>query len=138
MYGRFVDYSCADFESPAYQALAARYHAATKRLLDNNALSGYAIVKIVAETVASSGSSDPKAVAQAIRSGRFQVDGYAWPLSYTEWGEMKEAAPILYTYEKGAAGKMNPTATWRPKVVFRSSTTRRMSPANEVILKRRH
>jgi branched-chain amino acid transport system substrate-binding protein len=128
MYGRFVDYSCADFESPAYQALAAKYHAATKRLLDNNALSGYAIVKIVAETVASSGSSEPKALAQAIRSGRFQVDGYAWPLSYTEWGEMKEAAPILYTYEKGAAGKMNPTATWRPKVVFRSQTTQPYVP----------
>lgn len=123
MYGRFVDYSCADFESPAYQALAAKYHAATKRLLDNNALSGYAIVKMVAESVGRSGSSDPKVLAQAIRSGRFQVDGYAWPLSYTEWGEMKEAAPILYTYEKGAAGKMNPTATWRPKVVFRSQTT---------------
>jgi branched-chain amino acid transport system substrate-binding protein len=128
MYGRFVDYSCADFESPAYQALAAKYHAATKRLLDNNALSGYAIVKIVAETIAKSGSSDPKALAQAIRSGRFQIDGYAWPLSYTEWGEMKEAAPILYTYEKGAAGKMNPTATWRPKVVFRSQTTQPYVP----------
>ena len=128
MFGRFVDYSCADFESASYQALAAKYHAATKRLLDNNALSGYAIVKMVAESVAKTGSTDPKVVAQAIHAGRFQVDGYAWPLSYTEWGEMKEAAPILYTYEKGAAGKMNPTATWRPKVVFRSQTTQPYVP----------
>jgi branched-chain amino acid transport system substrate-binding protein len=123
MFGRFVDYSCVDFENAAYQALAARYHTATKRLLDNNALSGYAIVKMVAESVAKTRSTDPKVVAQAIHAGRFLVDGYAWPISYTEWGEMKEAAPILYTYEKGAAGKMNPTATWRPKVVFRSKTT---------------
>jgi branched-chain amino acid transport system substrate-binding protein len=123
MFGRFVDYSCVDFESAAYQRLAGRFHAATKRLMDNNALSGYAIVKIVAESVARAKSTDPKAVAAAIRGGRFQIDGYAWPLSYTEWGEMKEAAPILYTYEKGAAGQMNPTATWRPKVVFRSQTT---------------
>jgi len=50
-------------------------------------------------------------------------------LSYTEWGEMKEAAPILYTYEKGAAGKMNPAASWRPKVVFRSKTTAPYVPA---------
>ena len=84
-------------------------------------------MKIVAETVASSGSSEPKALAQAIRSGRFQVDGYAWPLSYTEWGEMKEARRSS-TYEKGAAGKMNPTATWRPKVVFRSQTTQPYVP----------
>jgi branched-chain amino acid transport system substrate-binding protein len=129
MFGRFVDYSCVDFENAAYQALAAKYFAATKRLLDNNALSGYAIVKMVAESVAKGKSTDPKAVAQAIRSGRFLVDGYAWPLSYTEWGEMKEAAPILYTYEKGAAGKMNPTATWHPKVIYRSKTTPPYVPA---------
>jgi branched-chain amino acid transport system substrate-binding protein len=128
MFGRFVDYSCADFEAPAYQALAARYHAASKRLLDNNSLSGYAIVKMVAATVAATKSTDPKVVAQAIRSGRFEVDGYAWPISYTEWGEMKEAAPILYTYEKGSAGKANPTASWRPKVVFRSKTTQPYVP----------
>ena len=128
MFGRFVDYSCVDFESAAYQTLAAKYHAATKRLLDNNALSGYAIVKMVATAIGTGKSADPKAVATAIRTGRFLIDGYAWPLSYTEWGEMKEAAPILYTYEKGAAGKMNPAATWRPKVVFRSKTTQPYVP----------
>lgn len=128
MFGRFVDYSCADFESASYQALGARYYAATKRLLDNNALSGYAIVKMVAESVAKGRSADPKAVAQAIHAGRFQVDGYAWALSYTEWGEMKEAAPLLYTYEKGSAGKINPTATWRPKVIYRSKTTQPYVP----------
>lgn len=128
MFGRFVDYSCVDFENAAYQTLAAKYHAQTKRLLDNNALSGYAIVKMVAASIASGKSADPKAVATAIRTGRFQIDGYAWPLSYTEWGEMKEAAPILYTYEKGSAGKINPTANWRPKVVFRSKTTQPYVP----------
>jgi branched-chain amino acid transport system substrate-binding protein len=128
MFGRFVDYSCVDFENAAYQALAAKYHAATKRLLDNNALSGYAIVKMVAAAVGSGKSADPKAVATAIRTGRFHVDGYAWPLSYTEWGEMNEAAPILYTYEKAAAGKMNPGATWRPKVIFRSQSTKPYVP----------
>ena len=128
MFGRFVDYSCVDFENAAYQNLAAKYHAQTKRLLDNNALSGYAIVKMVAASIAAGKSTDPKAVATAIRTGRFQIDGYAWPLSYTEWGEMKEAAPILYTYEKGDAGKINPTASWRPKVVFRSKTTQPYVP----------
>lgn len=128
MFGRFVDYSCVDFENAAYQALAAKYHAATKRLLDNNALSGYAIVKMVAESIAKGKSADPKALATAIRTGRFQIDGYAWPLSYTEWGEMKEAAPILYTYEKGPAGKMNPGASWHPKVIFRSQSTKPYVP----------
>jgi hypothetical protein len=83
---------------------------------------------MVAESVAKTKSTDPKAVATAIRTGRFQIDGYAWPLSYTEWGEMKETAPILYTYEKAAAGKINPGANWRPKVVFRSKATQPYVP----------
>ena len=128
MFGRFVDYSCVDFENAGYQRIAEKYYASTKRLLDNNALSGYAIVKMVAESVAKTKSTDPKLVAEAIRTGRFQVEGYAWPLSYTEWGEMKEAAPILYTYEKGSAGKANPAASWRPKVVYRSKTTQPYVP----------
>ena len=128
MFGRFVDYSCVDFENAAYQALAAKYHAATKRLFDNNAFSGYAIVKMVATAIGTGKSADPKAVATAIRTGRFPIAGFAWPLSYTEWGEMKEAAPILYTYEKGTPGKMNPGASWRPKVVFRSKTAKPYVP----------
>ncbi len=128
MFGRFVDYSCADFEAASYQNLAAKFHAQSKRLLDNNALSGYAIVKIVAAAMAGGKNADPKALAAVVHAGRFQIDGYAWPLSYTEWGEMKEAAPILYSYEKGAPGKMNPGATWRPKVVFRSQTAQPYVP----------
>ncbi len=131
MFGRFVDYSCVDFESAAFQDLAAKYHAATKRLMDNNALSGYAIVKMVAESVATTKSTDPKEVAAAIRSGRFLVDGYAWPLSFTEWGEMKEAAPVLYTYEAGAPGKINPGANWRPRIVFRSEATQPYVPEEQ-------
>ncbi len=130
MFGRFVDYSCVDFESAAYQRLAEKYHAATKRLFDNNAFSGYAIVKMVAEAIAKGKSADPKAVADAIRNGRFTFEGFGWPLSFTEWGEMKEAAPILYTYEKGTPpGKINPGANWRPKVLFRSKIVPPYVPA---------
>jgi len=121
MFGRFVDYSCVDFEHPAYQRLAETFYAATKRLFDHNAFSGYAIVKMVAQVIAKERSADPRAVAQALHGGRFVLEGFAWPISYTDWGEMKEAAPILYTYEKGPpAGKINPGANWRPKIVFRS------------------
>ncbi len=130
MFGRFVDYSCADFESAAYQRLAEKFHAAHKRFFDSNAFSGYAIVKMVAEVIAKGKSADPKAIADAIRTGRFLLEGYGWPLSYTEWGEMKEAAPIMYTFEKGPPpGKINPGANWRPKVLFRSKIVSPYVPA---------
>jgi branched-chain amino acid transport system substrate-binding protein len=123
IYGRFVDYSCVDFDDPAYQRLAARFHAGFKRYFDNSAFSGYVIVKTVAEAARRANSVDPKAVAAAIRSGRFTHEGFGWPLSYTEWGEMKEARPIMFTYEKGEApGGINPGAGWRQKALFRSPT----------------
>jgi branched-chain amino acid transport system substrate-binding protein len=121
IFGRFVDYTCADFDSPDYQRLAAKFHSASNHLLDINGISGYAIVKILAQTITETKSTDPKALPDAVRAGRFVIPGYGWPLSYTDWGEMKEAAPLLYTYEKGSPpGDVNPGANWRTKVVFRS------------------
>lgn len=121
VFGRFIDYTCADFDSPDYQRLAAKFHAASNHLLDINGISGYAIVKILVQAITDKNSTDPKVIADAVRAGRFVIPGYGWPLSYTEWGEMKEAAPILYTYEKQSPPEgVNPGANWRTKVVFRS------------------
>ncbi len=120
MFGQYVDFSCVDFDDPAYKQLAAKYNKAYKRLLDNNAFSGYTMVKMVADAMQKSNSADPKVVADTIRKGSFAMPGYGWPLAYTEWGEMKGAKPLLYTYEKGDPGATNAGANWRPKVIFRS------------------
>ena len=120
MHGRFVDYSCVDFENAAYRQLAERYFKTYKRLFDNNGFSGYAMVKLVADVIQKTKSTDPKVIAEGIRKGTFDQPGYAWPLAYTEWGEMAAAKPILYTYEKGDPGAINAGATWRTKVLFRS------------------
>lgn len=120
VYGNYMDYTCHDYESPAYQALAEKFYAANKRLFEHNAFSGYVIVKMVADAIERTKSTDPKVIAEAIRKGKFIQPGYGWPISYTEWGEMKDTTPIFFTYEKGSAGKINPAANWRPKVLFRS------------------
>lgn len=130
IYGRFVDYSCVDFDDPGYQRLAARFHAAYKRYFDNSAFSGYMIVKTIAEAARRANSLDPKAIAEAIRTGQFAQEGYGWPLAYTEWGEMTEARPIMFTYEQAEppAG-VNPGAGWRQKMMFRSPAVQPHVPA---------
>jgi len=43
---------------------------------------------------------------------------------------MKEATPIIFIYEKGSPpGNINPGATWRPKVIFRSPPLKPYVPA---------
>jgi branched-chain amino acid transport system substrate-binding protein len=121
VFGQFVDYSCVDFEHPEFQRLAEKYRAAYGRYFDNNAFSGYVIVKMVADAAERTKSVDRRTIAEAIRTGEFAQAGYGWPLAYTEWGEMAKAAPILYTFERGdPPGAMNPGAGWRQKVIFRS------------------
>ncbi len=128
VFGRYVDFSCVDFEHPAYRQLAERYFRSYKRLFDNNGFSGYVMVKLTADAVQRTRSTDPRTIAEAIRKGSFEQPGYGWALSYTEWGEMNVAKPLLYTYEKGDPGAINPGATWRPKVIFRSPAVRPYVP----------
>lgn len=118
--GKVVEYSCADLADSNYQKLAGQYYSAYKSFFDHNSFSGYAIVKVVADAIKKTGSMDRQAIAKAIREGSFVQPGYAYPLSFTEWGELKQATPILYTFEQGDPGQINPGANWRPKVLFRS------------------
>ncbi len=120
VYGRFQDYSCVDFQHPSWSRLAARFYGGTKRYFDNSAFSGYVIVKMVADAAGRAKTTDPAALAETIRKGRFIQPGYGWPLSYTEWGEMREARPIIFVIERGEApGGANPGAGWFQKWLFR-------------------
>lgn len=124
MFGHYVDYSCVNFKSPAYRRLADKFYKKYKQLLDNNGFSGYTMVKMVANAIEKTKSDNPKVIADYIRKNKFVDPGYGWPLAYTEWGEMKGARPILYTYEKGNPGAIDPGADWRVKVLFRSPLIR--------------
>lgn len=122
MFGRAIDITIADYEHPAYRELAAKFYGKFRTIFDMSAFSGYVIVKMVANAIVQTKSDDPRVIADFIRKGRFIQPGYAYPISYTEWGEPKEGALILYTFEEGDPGKINPGAWWRPKVVLRSPT----------------
>ena len=103
-------------------ALAAvEFFDATGGLFDYNAFAGYVIVKMVADAMEKTGSDSPVVIAKKIREGRFVQPGYAYPLSYTEWGEMKEFAPIIYTFKPGdPPGRIFPGSGWQMEIVFRS------------------
>ncbi len=128
--GKVIEFSCVDFADATYQKLAAQYVSTYKNFFDHNSFSGYTIVKAVADAVKKTGSTDRQGVAKAIHEGSFVQPGYAYPLSYTEWGELKQATPIVYTIEQGDPGPINPGATWRPKVVSKSPVLTPYVPAD--------
>ncbi len=131
MFGKVVEGSCADWASADYQKLAKSFYDSQKSFFDHSAFSGYTIVKLVADAIKRTGKTDRTAIADAIRTGKFVQPGYAFPLSYTEWGELKEATPVLYTFADGdPPGGTNPGAGWRPEVLHRSPAIKPFEPQN--------
>ena len=128
--GRFSDFACADYLSDSYAELARRYLASSdNKFMSDDAVAGYAIVKIVAEAVGAVGD-DPTAVAEYVHSHTFNMPGYAHPLSWTEWGELAESAPIFFQITSGPAPDgLNKAGDWWLKLLSHSAPLTPYEPA---------
>jgi len=111
--GRYSDFACADYLSDSYAELARRYLAfSDNQFMSDDAVAGYAIVQIVAEAVGEVGD-DPEAIAEYVRTHEFNMPGYAHPLSWTEWGELAQSAPIFFQISEGPAPEgLNEAGDW--------------------------
>jgi branched-chain amino acid transport system substrate-binding protein len=128
--GRFSDFACADYLGDSYADLAKRYLAfSDNKFMSDDAVAGYAIVKIVAEAVGAVGD-DPTAVAEYVHSHTFDMPGYAHPLSWTEWGELAESAPIFFQIAEGPAPDgLNEAGDWWLKLLSHSAPLKPYEPA---------
>ena len=84
--GRYADFKCADTDSIGYQDMARRYLASSDNsFMEDDAVAGYGIVTMVAAAVEAVGD-DPKAIAEWLHTQKFDLPGYAFPMSWTAWG----------------------------------------------------
>jgi branched-chain amino acid transport system substrate-binding protein len=111
--GRYTDFSCADYFSDSYADLARRYLAfSDNKFMSDDAVAGYAIVQMVVQAVGEVGD-DPVAIAQYLHANEFNMPGYAYPLSWTEWGELAKAQPIFTIISEGPAPEgLNEAGDW--------------------------
>lgn len=119
--GRYTDFACADYTSDSYAELARRFlEFSDNTFMSDDAVAGYAIVQMVAEAVGEVGD-DPVAVAEYVRSHEFEMPGYAHPLSWTEWGELAQSAPVFFQISEGPAPEgLNDAGEWWIEVLTRS------------------
>ena len=117
--GRFSDFDCADYASDEYQELARRYlELSDNTFMEDDAVAGYGIVQIVAQAVEAVGD-DPAAIAEYVHSETFDIPGYAWDLSWTEWGEMAAAQPLFSVIGPGPAPEgVNEAGEWYPETLI--------------------
>ena len=108
----------------AYKALAKRYLRTfpQNEFFEDDALAGYAYVKIVAEAISNVGA-DPQKIAAYVHANTFNIPGYAWPLRWTAWGEMIGAATAVRRPDQGPAARdrvEHRVDHWWPRVLFKS------------------
>ena len=119
--GRYADHSCADYFSDSYAELATRYVADTGLgFMEDDAIAMYAVVNIVA-TAVGDGADDPTSIADAVRAGTYDMPGMAYPLSWTDWGELSAASMLLVEVGEGPAPDgLNDAGEWWPVELSRS------------------
>src|SRR5918996_4517012 len=83
-YGRWADFKCAASGTKGYQTLAKRYLRTfpQNEFFEDDALAGYATVKILAEAISKVGT-DRTRIASYVHANRFDIPGYAFPLRWT-------------------------------------------------------
>ena len=123
-YGRWSDFKCMATATRGYKALAKRYLRTfpQNEFMEDDALSGYAYVKLVAQAIGEVGVNRQR-IAAYVHANTFNIPGYAWPLRWTPWGEMIGARPQYAILTKGAPpepGLNTASTTFWPRVIFKS------------------
>lgn len=120
--GRYADFACADYTSDGYAALAERYLAFSENaMMSDDAVAGFGIVTMLAQAVGEVGD-DPVAIAEYMHQTSFDLEGYAHPLSWTEWGELAEAQPIFFRITEGPAPEgLNEAGEWWLELLTQSA-----------------
>ena len=119
--GRYADHSCANYFSDDYAELASRYVADTGLgFMEDDAVAMYAVVNAVADAVANAGD-DPAAMAEYLHGQSYTSPGMAYPLAWTEWGELAQAQMVLVSVNAGPAPDgLNTAGEWWVDELFTS------------------
>jgi branched-chain amino acid transport system substrate-binding protein len=114
---RWSDFKCANIASNGYKTLARQFLKAypNDQFFEDDALAGYAIVKVLTQAIGAVGAN-PQKIASYVHTHTFTIPGYTAPLKWTKWGEL--AAPrIAFDLLTGgpAPAGLNTGGTWYPK-----------------------
>jgi branched-chain amino acid transport system substrate-binding protein len=122
-YGRWGDFKCMATGTRAYKQLARRYLRTFPQntFFEDDALAGYAYVKIVAQAISKVGANRAR-IASYVHRNTFRIPGYAFPLRWTAWGEIRGPRIQFAILTNGPPPQrgLNTGGTWWPRVLSRS------------------
>ncbi len=123
-FGRWSDFKCMATATQGYKSLAKRYLRTfpQNEFFEDDALAGYAYVKIIAQAIQNVGVN-PQQIAAYVHRTTFNIPGYAFPLRWTAWGELNRPTVQFAVLTRGAPperGLNTASTTFWPRVLFKS------------------
>jgi branched-chain amino acid transport system substrate-binding protein len=123
-FGRWSDFKCMATATQGYKALAKRYLRTfpQNEFFEDDALAGYAYVKIIAQAIQNVGLNRER-IAAYVHANTFNIPGYAFPLRWTAWGELNRPQVQFAVLTRGAppeSGLNTASTTFWPRVLFKS------------------
>jgi branched-chain amino acid transport system substrate-binding protein len=123
-FGRWSDFKCMATATRGYKNLAKRYLRTfpQNEFFEDDALAGYAYVKLIAQAIQNVGTN-PQQIAAYVHRTTFNIPGYAFPLRWTAWGELDRPTVQFAVLTRGAppeAGLNTAQTTFWPRVLFKS------------------
>jgi branched-chain amino acid transport system substrate-binding protein len=123
-YGVWSDFKCMATATRPYKTLAKRYLRTfpANGFFEDDALAGYAYVKVVAEAIRNVGTNRQR-IATYVRTHTFRIPGYAFPLRWTQWGELRGPTVQFALLTRGPTPErgLNTAGNWWPRVLFKSA-----------------
>lgn len=115
----FASFNAPDMYSDRYAEVASTFNEEVGGLFDHAQVNGWTAVQLVAKSIENAGSADPVDIAEATRTGSFDLL-YGSPIEYTDRGEPKNSVQIYNAFEVGSAPEYWPDGKFTPKEEFRT------------------
>lgn len=98
----FASFNSTDMYSDEYAEVASTFNEENGGLFDHAQVNGYTAVQLIAKSIEQAGSADPTDVAEATRTGSFDLL-YGADIEYTEWGEPDGAVMVHNGFDVGSS-----------------------------------
>lgn len=97
-----LDFTPVNYNSNEFQSFAQKFYEKYKEEVDFAGTTGYVNINHIVWAIKQANSAEPKDIANTIRGGSYNTPLFAFPLSYTSWGDQKEAREVIITFKPGA------------------------------------
>ncbi|MFC5973598.1 ABC transporter substrate-binding protein [Halomarina salina] len=127
----FASFNLTDMYSDKYAEQASAFNEDSEfgGLFDHAQVAGYTAVQLVAQSIEEAGSTDPTDIAEATRTGSFDLL-YASPLEYTEWGEPKNTVQIYNGFDVESSPEFWSDGAFAPVEEFRTDPLPAFEPGS--------